>query len=126
MRGLFIIIIVLFVASVASAHEPQDALDRLNYQRAQQGLYAYERDPELTKAALAIAKYRADHGIRLHTANDFNFLPKGTFAPMAGCAAWSYGHGFGACGVYERKYKRCGAAWCVGRNGLVYCHAFYR
>ena len=107
------------------AHEPQDALEVLNRQRAARGLRPYLRDEGLTRAAMGCAKFRAERLIRGHTANDFASLPKGVHAPVAGCAAWPKGGGFGACEAYGR-WRYCGAAWCVGRDGLVYCHAFYR
>lgn len=107
------------------AGQPEDALDVLNRQRAARGLYAYVRDEGLTRAAKGCAQFRAERRIHLHTSNDFAALQPGVKAPVAGCAAWPRGSGFGACEAYSRRWRRCGAAWCVGVDGLVYCHAFF-
>ena len=101
-----------------------EALDLVNAQRKANGLPPYQRDEGLTKAAAAAAEYRAAHGIAVHTANDFAFLPAGARADAAGCAAWRTG--FGACAVFDTAYRVAGAAFCVGADGLRYCHVFYR
>lgn len=124
--AILILAALLTSLSRSLAHEPQNAIQRLNYQRAQQGLYAYQSDAKLLTGALAVVRYRAANRIHGHSRNDFSFLPAGANAPIAGCAAWPLGSGFGACGSYGRRYRYCGAAWCIGTDGLVYCHAFYR
>ena len=98
------------------------ALDEVNAQRAAAGLRPYLPDPGLTTAAMECATYRANGGIQGHTGNDFAFLPAGTSSPCAGCAAWQ--SGFGACAILD-NYTYCGAA-VIERNGLWYCHCFYR
>lgn len=100
-----------------------DALDEVNAQRAARGLRPYLRDEGLTRAAAACARHRAANRIAGHCSNDFSFLPAGTSATVAGCAAWR--DGFGACGLFE-DHTYCGAAVVIGRDGLRYCHCFYR
>jgi hypothetical protein len=101
----------------------EDALDVVNKQRAARGLRAFQRDEGLSIAAEKCAQYRAKRLIEGHTSNDFAFVPKGTRATTAGCAAWA--EGFGACALYD-NYRYAGAAWVRGRDGRNYCHVFYR
>jgi hypothetical protein len=60
-----------------------------------------------------------------HTSNDFAFVPAGTFASSAGCAAAEAGWGWMSCCVYE-NYTYAGAAWVSGRDGRRYMHLFVR
>jgi hypothetical protein len=101
----------------------EDALDVVNRQRATRGLRAFQRDEGLSIAAERCAQYRAKRLIAGHTSNDFAFVPKGSHASTAGCAAWD--EGFGACALYD-NYRYAGAAWVRGRDGRNYCHVFYR
>ena len=101
-----------------------EALDEVNRQRAEHGLHAYLRDDGLMLAAAKCAAYRAANGIRGHTNNDFNFLPKGAFSNHAGCAAWQ--SGFGACFIFDSGFKYAGAAYSIGPDGLRFCQIFVR
>ena len=60
-----------------------------------------------------------------HTPNDFGFLPPGTQARSAGCAAWPVGSGWGSCCTFD-NYQFAGAAYCVGTDGKRYMHVFVR
>ena len=99
-----------------------EAIDMVNEQRRQRGLRPYLRDDGLTLAAMRVAQHRAERRITGHV-NDFAFLPAGSNASAAGCAAWS--DGFGACCMFE-GWTYCGAAYCVGEDGLKYCHVYVR
>lgn len=102
-----------------------DGLGEVNAQRAARGLRPFVRDEGLTQAALACAQHRAAHGLFGHSANDFAFVPAGTFASAAGCAAYPAGYGWMSCCVYE-NYTYAGAAWVTGRDGRRYMHLFVR
>lgn len=102
----------------------QGDLAEVNAQRAQRGLRPYQFDPGLTQAAQAAANFRASRGIEGHC-NDFSFLPPGTHAAAAGCAAWQPGTGFGACAMYE-NWTYAGAGSAIGRDGRRYMHLFVR
>ncbi len=114
----------LIFAAVCVAGEPVEALDLVNAKRAERGLPAYQRDAGLTEAAAKCAAYRADHLMAGHTGNDFAFLPAGSTADAAGCAAWA--SDFGACAMFETQYRTAGAAFVVGKNGLRFCQLFVR
>ena len=102
-----------------------DALDELNAQRAQRGLRPYIRDENLTRGAQAAANARAAALLFEHTDNDFRYLPAGTSAAAAGCAAYPASYGFIACAMYE-NWTYAGAAFAMGRDGKRYCHLFVR
>jgi hypothetical protein len=102
-----------------------DALDMVNQQRAQRGLRPYLRDDGLMTAARAAAEYRSARWMFGHTSNDFGFLPNGTSAACAGCAGNEPSWGFMACALYE-NWTYCGAAYVMGSDGRMYCHAYYR
>jgi len=105
-----------------------DPLAQVNARRAAAGLRPYQHDPGLTTAARAAATYRARYRIRGHVIGgmgDFQFLPPGTQATAAGCAAWNPGDGFGSCAMYD-SYTFAGAASVQGEDGLVYHHLFVR
>ncbi len=104
--------------------EVQDALAAVNATRAQRGLRAYLRDDGLTAGALRIAAHRAERRMYGHTANDFGFLD-GCTATVGGCAGATPDWGWLACATYE-NWTYCGAAWVLGSDGRLYCHAFYR
>ncbi len=103
----------------------QQVLDEVNAARAARGLRPYVLDENLARGASACAQYRAVRGIAGHTHNDFSFLPPGTSAPAAGCAAWPVGMGWGSCCTYD-NYTYAGAAFCVGADGKRYMHLFVR
>jgi hypothetical protein len=103
----------------------QQVLDEVNAARAARGLRPYILDENLARGASACAQYRAVRGIAGHTHNDFSFLPAGTSAPAAGCAAWPVGMGWGSCCTYD-NYTYAGAAFCVGADGKRYMHLFVR
>jgi hypothetical protein len=111
--------------TAAELAEERDALDEVNAARAARGLPPYVRDQGLATAALGAARWRAARLVEGHTANDFGFLPAGSSARAAGCAAWPQQMGFGSCCMYER-WHYAGAAWVIGRNRLRYCHIFVR
>ena len=102
-----------------------DALDEVNAVRSKRGLPKFVRDEGLSQAAAKCADYRATQLISGHTSNDFAFVPAGSSAAAAGCAAWSPGDGWGACCTYE-NYQKAGAAWAKGRDGRRYMHLFVR
>ncbi|SRR5581483_6572058 len=102
-----------------------DGLDEVNAQRAARGLRPFLRDDGLAQAARACARFRAANGLFGHTANDFAFVPAGTLATSAGCAAYPAGYGWLSCCVYE-NYTYAGAAWVTGRDGRRYMHLFVR
>jgi len=116
------LIIALFGVVCFSA---DDALETLNRQRASRGLRPYVRDEGLSLGADSAAAYRAKYCIEGHTNNDFQFLPQGSRASAAGCAAWHWSGEFGACACYE-NYTYAGAAWYTGKDGRVYMHLFVR
>ena len=102
-----------------------DGLDEVNALRAARGLRPYVRDEGLAQAARACAAYRAEYGLFGHTSNDFGFVPPGTSASSAGCAAYPAGYGWMSCCVYE-NYTYAGAAWVTGRDGRRFMHLFVR
>ena len=104
---------------------PEQVLAEVNALRAQKGLPAYVLDPKLAEGATACAIHRAQRGISGHTSNDFAFLPAGTRASAAGCAAWPVSMGWGSCCCYDR-YTYAGAGFCVGPDGKRYMHLFVR
>ncbi|MFO0852552.1 MAG: hypothetical protein U0871_28925 [Gemmataceae bacterium] len=116
---------------MSGAGQPQfngqagDGLDEVNAQRAARGLRPFIRDEGLTQAARACAQFRAAHGMFGHTTNDFAFVPAGSFASAAGCAAYPAGYGWMSCCVYE-NVTSAGAAWVTGRDGKRYMHLFVR
>ena len=101
------------------------ALSEVNATRAARGLPPYIEDTNLTSAASAAAKFRAERLISGHTSNDFAFLPPGAFASAAGCAAWPQGMGWGSCATYD-NYRFAGASYAIGRDGQRYMHLFVR
>jgi len=101
------------------------ALAEVNALRAQRGLPPYAYDDDLTKAAQAAAVYRANYLIEGHTSNDFAFVPAGSSAASAGCAAWPQGMGWGSCCCYD-NYRLAGAGWAIGKDGRRYMHLFVR
>ncbi len=102
-----------------------EALDEVNAARAARGLPPFAKDDQLTQAAIAAAKHRADYLMAGHTANDFAFLPAGASAHAAGCAAWEPSLGWGSCCTYE-GYTYAGAAYALGRDGRRYMHLYVR
>jgi hypothetical protein len=102
-----------------------DGLDEVNAKRAARGLRPYIRDEGLSQAAQACAAFRAQHGLFGHTSNDFGFVPAGTSASSAGCAAYPAGYGWMSCCTYD-NYTYAGAAWVTGRDGQRYMHLFVR
>jgi hypothetical protein len=102
-----------------------DGLDEVNAKRAARGLRPFVRDENLTQAARACAEFRAANGLFGHTSNDFSFVPAGTSATSAGCAAYPASYGWMSCCVYE-NYTYGGAAAVTGRDGKRYMHLFVR
>jgi hypothetical protein len=102
-----------------------DGLDEVNAQRAARGLQPFVRDEGLAQAARGCAQFRAANLLFGHTANDFAFVPAGTFARSAGCAAYPASDGWMSCCVYD-NYTYAGAAWVTGRDGRRYMHLFVR
>ena len=102
-----------------------DALAEVNAARAARGLRPFAKDHGLTLAAIAAAKFRAAHFLAGHSANDFAFLPAGSAATAAGCAAWERGSGWGSCCTFE-PWTYAGAAAVVGSDGRRFMHLFVR
>jgi len=102
-----------------------DALAEVNAKRAARGLRAFVADPALTEAAKAAAAFRAANRIQGHTSNDFAFLPPGSAAHAAGCAAMEASWGFLSCCQWE-GWTFAGAASVTGTDGRVYHHLFVR
>ena len=102
-----------------------DGLDEVNAKRAMRGLRPFVRDEGLTQAARACAQYRAAYGMFGHTSNDFAFVPAGSMAGSAGCAAYPAGFGWMSCCTYD-NYTYGGAAWVTGSDGRRYMHLFVR
>jgi uncharacterized protein YkwD len=110
---------------VATDGSSGDGLDEVNAQRVARGLRPFLRDEGLTQAAFACASFRAAHGLFGHTSNDFSFVPPGSWASAAGCAAYPASYGWLSCCVYD-NYTYAGAAWVTGRDGKRYMHLFVR
>jgi hypothetical protein len=102
-----------------------DGLDEVNAKRAARGLRPFIRDEGLTQAARATAAYRAAYGLFGHTSNDFGFIPAGSSAASAGCAAYPAEYGWMSCCTYD-NYTYGGAAYVTGRDGRRYMHLFVR
>lgn len=102
-----------------------DALSEVNAKRAARGLRPFLRDEGLTRAATGAAQFRAERGLFGHTSNDFSFVPPGTSASSAGCAAYPASYGWMSCCVYD-NYTYGGAAYVTGRDGKRYMHLFVR
>ena len=102
-----------------------DGLDEVNAKRAARGLRPFIRDEALTQAARGCAEFRAAYGLFGHTSNDFAFLPAGTSATSAGCAAYPAEYGWMSCCTYE-NCSYAGAAWVTGRDGRRFMHLFVR
>jgi len=131
MRFLILSALVLVLPGLAAAEEvrgvatAQQVLDEVNAARAARGLQPFLLDENLARGASACAVYRAQHRMSGHTSNDFGFLPAGTQARSAGCAAWPAGTGWGSCCTYD-SYQYAGAAFCVGTDGKRYMQLFVR
>lgn len=116
------------VAKIAENTGAIDAFDEVNVYRAQRGLRPFIRDEGLSIAAGRAAYYRAMHRIEGHVGGgmgDFQFVPAGSYATSAGCAAWPPEMGWGSCCVRD-NYTYAGAAWAMGSDGQRYMHLFVR
>jgi hypothetical protein len=114
------------VPATATQCDPgDDALAEVNARRARRGLRAFIRDEGLTAAAIRAAQYRATYRIAGHSSNDFAFLPAGSLASAAGCAAWEPSWGWGSC-CSEENWTYAGASWAMGSDGRRYMHLFVR
>lgn len=105
------------------ANPGDDALEELNVLRVRRGLRPYVRDEGLTVAARACAAHRASYLMFGHTQNDFAFLPAGSSADAAGCAAYPASYGWMSCCMWD-NYTYGGAAWALGRDGKRYMHLY--
>lgn len=107
------------------------ALDQLNFQRAQRGLYPYRFDEGLTRAAEKCASIKAASCLSGHLQgpmSDFACLEPGVHAASAG-ADGSKIHAsdpnFYTCAMYD-GYTYAGAAQFVGPDGNKYMSLFVR
>ena len=123
--AILAVIAILLCLFQGVAWAGEDALAEVNAARAARGLRPFTQDDGLTQAAKAAADYRAQHRIEGHTRNDFQFVPAGTTARAAGCAAWPQGQGWGSCCTYE-KWTYAGAAFSIGPDKKRYMHLFVR
>ena len=115
-------------AKIAENTGATDAFEEVNAYRAQRGLRPFIRDEGLSIAAGRAAVFRAQHRIEGHVSGgmgDFQFVPAGSFASSAGCAAWPPEMGWGSCCVRD-NYTYAGAAWAMGADGQRYMHLFVR
>ena len=101
------------------------ALNEVNTWRARRGLRPYIYDECLTIAARGAAAFRAANLLFGHTSNDMSFLPSGSYATTAGCAAYEAHYGWLSC-CMDDNYTFAGAAWAMGRDGKRYMHIFCR
>jgi hypothetical protein len=120
---------VVTAGSTVAVSDPSaglgDGLDEVNAKRASRGLRPFIRDEGLTQAARSCAAFRAERRLFGHTSNDFSFVPAGSSASSAGCAAYPASYGWMSCCVYE-NYTYAGAAWVTGSDGQRYMHLFVR
>ncbi len=114
---------LMFLAVGFAEPEAMDALAEVNTVRQAKGLSPFVRDDQLTLVATEAARFRANALMAGHTSNDFGFLPAGTSASAAGCAAWEPEWGWGSCCTYD-NYTHAGAAFAVGSDGRRYMHLF--
>jgi hypothetical protein len=123
---IFVVAVLLLVACcISQCRAGDDALDEVNRARAARGLRPFVRDDGLTAAAMRAADFRAARLLEGHSGNDFAFLPIGTGADAAGCAAWPQEFGWGACATYD-AYTHAGAAVTIGADGRRFMHLFVR
>lgn len=118
----------VYAAETIASSEAIDALDALNTARQSRGLRPFIRDEGLQAAAQSAAVFRAARRITGHvpgSPGDFGFLPSGTSASCAGCAATDASWGFLACEMWS-NHTYAGAVWIQGADGRMYSHAFYR
>lgn len=115
----------ILLVSVSAAQAGSDALQEVNAARARRGLAPFQRDASLSIAASQAADFRAARHIAGHTSNDFGFVPRGSSATAAGCAAWTPDWGWGSCCTYEH-WRYAGAAWKMGSDGRRYMHLYVR
>lgn len=121
----YILAVLIWLLCFSSVYGAEDALAEVNAVRAARGLSPFKRDVGLTQAAERCADFRAAQLIQGHTSNDFSFVPVGSVARAAGCAAWTPDCGWGACCTYEH-WTYAGAAYSVGHDGRRYMHLFVR
>ena len=107
---------------VPGAH---DAMDELNSQRARRGLRPFIKDPGLTLAAEKAVAYRAANHVRLHTRNDFSFVPQGSRASVAG-AGYGTSNQFLTCFCDSSNYQYAGAAYAYDDSGNRLMHLYAR
>ncbi|MFL5331165.1 MAG: hypothetical protein ACJ8C4_19915 [Gemmataceae bacterium] len=115
-------------AKVSEDTGATDALDEVNAYRARHGLHPFMRDEGLSVAAGRAAAFRARHRVNGHVMGgmgDFQFVPPGTIATSAACAAWPPKMGWGSCCARD-NYRYAGAAWAMGPDGLRYMHLYVR
>jgi hypothetical protein len=116
---------VTTVAEISLPGEAMDALDEVNAARAARGLRPLLKDDGLTAGAKAVARWRADRLMAGHAPNDFLFLPSGSNATSAGCAAAEPSWGWLSC-CYLDNWTYGGAAYVMGSDGRRFMHLFVR
>ena len=116
---------VLVVAEPKYVGQIVNMFAEINEQRRLAGRPPFKPCPGLQAAAEACVAYRAKIGAQGHV-NDGAFVPPGYSMACAGAACWPQGNGLGGCNRIAGNETYCGAASCMGSDGRIYHHLYYR